>query len=76
MIYTTEAAALNIKLFRTKRKLSQKEVAAKLGVSVTWLSRLETGGTSPSLARLLQLAHVLRATPNDLLLAHEIAEPS
>lgn len=46
--------------FRLTRALTQKDLAAKLGVTINYLSLLENGQRSPSLAMLLRMGKVLK----------------
>ena len=49
----------NLKLIRKSKKISQEELAEKLGVSKMQISKWETGeGSAPNLSRLIQLANV------------------
>ena len=49
-----------IKLARTKKKLTQENLAEKLDVSVPYLSRVECGDTFINLKRLNQICEILR----------------
>lgn len=44
---------------RKARKLSQKEVATKLGISQNWLSEVETDASTLPIKRLLDVLNVL-----------------
>lgn len=48
-----------IKLSREKRKITQKELAKKAGISNTYLSDIERMRTNPSIKVLEQLADAL-----------------
>jgi transcriptional regulator with XRE-family HTH domain len=57
---------LNIKLERTKRSLSQIEVANTLGVEASYLSRIESGTKGASLERVYEIIHVLGCRASDI----------
>lgn len=52
------------RLYELRRKagLSQRELAAKAGLSVAYVSRIESGDRSPSMTALIALAEVLGTT--------------
>jgi transcriptional regulator with XRE-family HTH domain len=52
---------------RQELGLSRKELAARLGVSASFITQLEQGQSSISLPRLYRLAELLDTTPNGLL---------
>ncbi len=51
---------MRLKKLRRDRGLSQEELAAKAGISRTYLARLETARQDPTLATLEKLAKALR----------------
>jgi transcriptional regulator with XRE-family HTH domain len=55
----TKALGKNIKLLRKSRNLLQSELAEKIGVESKYLSRLETGLSSPSLKTLQKISEEL-----------------
>lgn len=57
----------NLKMRRLDRKLSQEALAAKAGLSVSYISMLERGQRSPSLGTLEALAGALGVSPVGLL---------
>lgn len=60
--------AQNIKLFRQKRKLTQKELAEKAGIDLFTLSKIETGATSnPSIETIIKIAKALDVSVNHLM---------
>ena len=61
--------AANMKHWRGVRGYSQPTLAEALDVSRVTISRLENGHRIPSVARLTQLAEVLKVSPNQLLSA-------
>ena len=52
---------------RNQRHLTQAQVAAEIGVSDSYLSRLETGTVKMSMHRFFTIAVALQASPGDLL---------
>ncbi len=50
---------LNLKRIRTKKKISQGDIAKELGVSRGFISTIENGKTNPTLATIAKLARVL-----------------
>lgn len=63
----TAAVAKNLKRARLARKLSQESLAAKAGISVSYISMLEREQRSPPLDTLEQLAAALGVKPVALL---------
>jgi transcriptional regulator with XRE-family HTH domain len=59
--------AVNLKSERLRRKLSQEALAAKAGLSVSYISMLERGQRMPPLDTLESLAKALAVTPITLL---------
>jgi transcriptional regulator with XRE-family HTH domain len=59
--------ALNLKNERIRRKLSQEALAAKAGLSVSYISMLERGQRTPPLDTLESLAKALAVQPTSLL---------
>lgn len=49
----------NIRTVREQKQLSQKELAAAIGVAATQYSRVETGKVIPSVKTLIKIAKVL-----------------
>ena len=56
-----------IRLLRYKRKLSQKELAKRMGLSDKTICAYETGQVTPAPDRLIQLADILGTTTDYLL---------
>ena len=52
---------------RAKKKLSQKALADKVGISVSYVSMLERGQRSPPLETIERMAKALGVTPAALL---------
>jgi transcriptional regulator with XRE-family HTH domain len=57
----------NVRKLRSKKKLSQKTLADKVGISVSYVSMLERGQRSPPLDMLEKVAKALGVTPVSLL---------
>lgn len=51
---------MNIKLARTKRSISQAEVANKIGIEASYLSRIEKGTVPVSCERIYEIIHFLQ----------------
>lgn len=56
-----------IKQLRVAQELTQEQLAAKLDFSVAFLSRVERGRAKINLARLVEIASILRVEPSYLL---------
>ena len=56
-----------IKLARTKKKLTQENLAEKLEISVPYLSRVECGDAFINLKRLNQICEILDVTEGEIL---------
>lgn len=54
-----ETIGANIRAVREQKQLSQKELAAAIGVAATQYSRVETGKVVPSVKTLIRIAKVL-----------------
>ena len=63
----SEIVSTNLKKTRLQRSLSQEALAARAGLSVSFISMLERGQRSPPLDTLERLAKALRVTPVQLL---------
>ena len=57
---------MRLKTLREQRGLSQEALAAKAGISRTYLARLETARQDPRLSTLEKLAKALRVKVHDL----------
>lgn len=58
---------MNIRVKRQLKGLSQKELADKLGISISTLSRYESGAVRPSSDKLSMIAEILDTTVDSLL---------
>lgn len=63
-----------LKQFREEAGLTQKQMAEKLGVSESYYCQLENGKRRMSLQIALDIAAILRKTPNDIFLPSNFAE--
>ena len=57
----------NVRRLRAKKKLSQKALADKVGISVSYVSMLERGQRSPPLETVEKMAKALGVPPASLL---------
>jgi transcriptional regulator with XRE-family HTH domain len=57
----------NVRRLRAKKKLSQKSLADKIGISVSYVSMLERGQRSPPLETIEKMAKALGVPPANLL---------
>ena len=57
----------NIHRIRLKKQLSQKALARRVGISVSYVSMLERGQRSPPLETIEKVAKALGVTPASLL---------
>ena len=60
-----------LKRFRTERKLTQEEVAEKVGVFTSYISMMESGQKFPNLEMLFALSIALGKTASSLIQAME-----
>ncbi|MRG60646.1 helix-turn-helix domain-containing protein [Agromyces sp. CFH 90414] len=70
-----DAVAPRLRALRQRRGLTLAELSEATGISVSTLSRLESGGRRPTLDLLIRLAGVYRASLDDLVGAPQIADP-
>ncbi len=61
-----------IKLFRTKKKITQEELAFQIGTSASYISNIESGKKKPSLQKLLQISEILGVTINDFIYSPDV----
>jgi transcriptional regulator with XRE-family HTH domain len=59
--------AANVRRLRAKKSLSQKALADKVGISVSYVSMLERGQRSPPLETIEKMARALGVPPATLL---------
>lgn len=60
-----------LKHFRTERKLTQEELAEKVGVVTSYISMMESGQKFPNLEMLFALAEALETTATKIVSAME-----
>ncbi len=60
-----------LRRFRQEKNLSQEELAARLEVSPSYISRMESDMKKPSLEMLFRLATALDVSPHELIKAME-----
>lgn len=65
---------MNIKDIRTRKGLTQSEVASALGVSSVVYSRYETGSRQPSIEVLIQMADIFGVTVDYILGRQDIED--
>lgn len=61
-----EALGRVLKALREEKGLSQKEFASRIGLSSSWLSRIESGNYDPPWSNLRRVAKGLAITLGDL----------
>lgn len=57
----------NLKKIRTKKNITQTELAKTLGVDKSFVSNIENGKTNPTLSTITSLAQALNVSINELL---------
>lgn len=57
----------NLKKIRTKKSITQTELAETLGVDKSFVSNIENGKTNPTLSTITNLAQALGVSTNELL---------
>jgi len=57
----------NMKRIRTKKKMSQGDIARALEVDRGYISNIENGKKNPTLATIAKIAEALKVSPNELL---------
>ena len=56
----------NLAYFRRKRNMTQKELAKRTGLSISFISHIENKISEPSDENLKKIAEVLEVSPSDL----------
>ena len=67
MTVNYETVGTHIRYFRTKHKVTQEELAFRIGSSAAYVSYLENGKKKPSLHKLIQISEALNVTVNDII---------
>ena len=57
----------NLKMIRTKKNITQTQLAETLGVDKSFVSNIENGKTNPTLSTITNLAQALKVSTNELL---------
>ena len=57
----------NLKSIRTQRSISQGDIAKTLGVARSFVSNIENGKTTPTLATITKIAKAIGVSTNELL---------
>ncbi|MCR4263257.1 MAG: helix-turn-helix domain-containing protein [Candidatus Roizmanbacteria bacterium] len=63
----SEKLGKNLKRIRTKKGITQGDIARSLGVSRGFVSNIENGKTNPTLATIARLANAIGASTDELL---------
>ncbi len=58
---------LNIKMARLRKNISQEELAELINTSRTTISMIETARQNPTILKIIDIAHVLDISLDDLL---------
>jgi transcriptional regulator with XRE-family HTH domain len=72
---SNQALARAVKRLRRERGISQEDLAYEAKVTVSTLSRIERGLSSPTLGTLTQIANALSLSPSELVAAAEEDAP-
>ena len=64
----------NIRKARTKRQITQEEMAARLGISLTAYRDLEKGGTSVVHGNIIKMAEILETSTEEIVLGYHPSE--
>ena len=64
----------NIRKARTKRRITQEEMAARLGISLTAYRDLEKGGTSVMHGNIIRMAELLDTSAEEIVLGYHPSE--
>ena len=59
---------LNIRKIRERKKISQRSIAALIGVTQAAVSQWESGKTMPTAPNVIDLARILDCTTDDILI--------
>ena len=62
----SEIFANRLKYLRSEKKLSQKQIADKLGIAVSTYANWEHGRREPSIVDIYKIISVLEIQPNEL----------
>jgi transcriptional regulator with XRE-family HTH domain len=57
---------MNLKIARTKRSITQAEIANKIGIEASYLSRIEKGTVPISCERIYEIIHFLHCNIDEV----------
>jgi transcriptional regulator with XRE-family HTH domain len=57
---------MNIKIARTKRSITQTEIASKIGIEASYLSRIERGSVPVSCERIYEIIHLIQCDMSEI----------
>ncbi len=63
--YTT--VGKRIRQFRSQKRITQEELAFRIGTSAAYISNIECGKKKPSLQKIAQISEILEVTVNDFI---------
>ncbi len=72
--FSNSNVGFNVKRLRVALGWAQEDLSKKMGISKVWVSQVERGESTVNVARLLEFAELLDATPNALLASCHICE--
>lgn len=72
MHYDIKASGLRIKNLRQEKMLTQEQLAERLHISVSMLSKMERGSTGVSIDRLIEIAEIFSVSTDYILLGREL----
>ena len=61
----------SVRRYREAARLSQEDLAARMGVDQGYVSKLEAGQRNPTIVTIWHLANALNVKPSDLFLENE-----
>jgi transcriptional regulator with XRE-family HTH domain len=67
----TETLGDRIRMHRARLRISQGELAKKVGISLTWMNSIECGHADPRASHLKEIAKALGVTADYLLWGEE-----
>ncbi len=65
-----------IRYYRQTKRITQEELAFRIGSSAAYISNIESGKKKPSLQKLAEISDVLKITVNDLIYNPDIRPDS
>ena len=61
-----QAFALRLKTVRKQKKLTQEDLAAKSGLTLSQIARIETARTNPTLSTIFRIIRTMEIRPSEL----------